>query len=109
MNTVDEFVESLVAATINNEVTWSAGTPELADVLEEVYGNSDKLYTFFDEEAGANVVFASYQYYAGEVESDEFLKRRKTLKLPQRRQGRRLQFCLTFSSHTYVYIMRQFA
>lgn len=74
MNTVDEFVESLVAATINNEVTWSAGTPELADVLEEVYGNSDKLYTFFDEEAGANVVFASYQYYAGEVESDEFLQ-----------------------------------
>lgn len=74
MNTVDEFVESLVAATINNEVTWSAGTPELAAALEEVYGNSDKLYTFFDEEAGANVVYASYQYYEGEVEADEFIK-----------------------------------
>ena len=74
MNTVDEFVEPLVAATINDEVKWNAGTDELAAVLVEVYGNSDKLYTFFDEEAGANVVFASYQYYAGEVESDDFLQ-----------------------------------
>lgn len=74
MNTVDELVESLVAATINNEVVWSVGTPELAAVLEEIYGNSDKLYTFLDEEAGANVVLASYQYYEGEVEADEFIK-----------------------------------
>ncbi|MER1985769.1 MAG: hypothetical protein ABS948_07740 [Solibacillus sp.] len=74
MNTVDEFVESLVAATVNNEVTWSAGTPELTEVLEEVYGNSQKLYAFFDAEAGANVVLAAYQYYEGEVEADEFIK-----------------------------------
>lgn len=25
-NTVDELLESLVAATVNNEVTWSKGT-----------------------------------------------------------------------------------
>lgn len=74
MNTVDEFVESLVAATVNNEIAWNAGTPELAEVLEEVYGNSQKLYAFFDTEAGANVVLAAYQYYEGEVEADEFIK-----------------------------------
>ena len=53
---------------------WSAGTPELRLVLEDVYGNSDTLYTFLDEEAGANVVVATYQYYEGEVEADEFIK-----------------------------------
>ena len=74
MNTVDEFVESLVAATVNNEVAWSLGTPQLAEVLEEVYGNSQKLYTFLDVEAGANVVLAAYQYYEGEVEAEEFIK-----------------------------------
>lgn len=73
-NTVDEFVESLVAATLNNELKWNAGTPELQEVLEEVYGNSEKLYSFLDEEAGANVVLVSYQYYEGEVEADEFIK-----------------------------------
>lgn len=74
MSAVDEFIESLVAATMNNEVAWSPGTPELTEALEEVYGNSQKLYTFVDEEAGANVVFAAYQYYEGEVEADEFIK-----------------------------------
>ncbi len=74
MNPVEDFVESLVAATVNKEVIWSAGTPELRSVLEEVYGNSDKLYMFLDEEAGANVVVATYQYYEGEVEADEFIK-----------------------------------
>ena len=74
MNTIEEFVESLVAATVNNEVKWSAGTPELRSVLEEVYGNSDTLYMFLDEEAGANVVLATYQYYEGEVEAEEFIK-----------------------------------
>ena len=73
-NTVDEFIESLVAATVNNEVKWSKGTAELENLLEEVYGNFDKLYTFLDEEAGANVVLATYQYYEGEVEADEFIK-----------------------------------
>lgn len=73
-NTVDEFVESLVAATLNNELKWNAGTLELKEVLEEVYGNSEKLYSFLDEEAGANVVLVSYQYYEGEVEADEFIK-----------------------------------
>lgn len=66
-NTVDEFVESLVAATVSNEVKWHAGTAELRDVLEEVYGNSDKLYSFLDEEAGAHVVVATYQYYEGQL------------------------------------------
>ena len=74
MNTIEEFVESLVAATVNKEVKWSEGTPELRSVLEEVYGNSDKLYMFLDEEAGAHVVVATYQYYEGEVEADEFIK-----------------------------------
>ncbi|MEK4627392.1 MAG: hypothetical protein ABS944_11885 [Solibacillus sp.] len=74
MNTVEEFVESLVAATANNEVSWSEGTSELRSVLEDVYGNSDSLYMFLDEEAGANVVVATYQYYEGEVEADEFIK-----------------------------------
>ena len=73
-NTVDEFVESLVAATVNKEVQWSAGSDELHAVLEEVYGNSDKLYLFLDEEAGAKVVLATYQYYEGEVEADEFIR-----------------------------------
>ncbi|WP_431027787.1 hypothetical protein [Lysinibacillus sp. LZ02] len=74
MNTVEEFVESLVAATVNKEVKWSEGTPQLRSVLEEVYGNSDTLYMFFDEEAGTHVVVATYQYYEGEVEADEFIK-----------------------------------
>jgi len=74
MNTIDEFLESLVAATVNEEVKWSPGTPEIRSVLEEVYGNSDKFHTFLDEEAGANVVVATYQYYEGEEEVEEFLK-----------------------------------
>lgn len=73
-NTVDELLESLVAATVNNEVKWSKGSEELEDVLEEVYGNTEKLYYFFDEEEGSNIVLATYQYYEGEVEADEFLK-----------------------------------
>lgn len=73
-NTVDELMESLVAATVNNEVKWSKGTEELEDVLEEVYGNTEKLYFFFDEEEGSNIVLATYKYYEGEVEADEFLK-----------------------------------
>lgn len=73
-NTVDELVESLVAATVNNEVQWSPGSPELQEVLEEVYGNSDELYTFLDEEAGANVVVATYQYYEGEIEAEEYIQ-----------------------------------
>lgn len=74
MSTVDEFVESLLAATVNDEVAWSTGTQELVEVLENAYGNSQKLYTFVDVEAGANVVFASYQYYDGEVEAEELIK-----------------------------------
>ena len=73
-NTVDELLESLVAATVNNEVKWSKGTEKLEDVLEEVYGNTEKLYFFFDEEEGSNIVLATYKYYEGEVEADEFLK-----------------------------------
>ena len=72
-NTVDTFVESLVAATLNNEVKWNKGTPELENLLQEVYGNSDKLFSFLDEEAGANVVLATYKYYEGEVEADEYI------------------------------------
>ena len=73
-NTVDELMESLVAATVNNEVKWSKGTDEIESVLEEVYGNTEKLYFFFDEEEGSNIVIATYKYYEGEVEADEFLK-----------------------------------
>ena len=73
-NTVDELLESLIAATVNNEVKWSKGTAELESVLEEVYGNTEKLYFFFDEEEGSNIVIATYKYYEGEVEADEFLK-----------------------------------
>lgn len=73
-NTVDEFIESLIVATVSKEVKWQAGSEKLQEVLEEVYGNSDKLYSFADVEAGANVVFSSYQFYEGEVESDEFIK-----------------------------------
>lgn len=73
-NTVDEFVGSLVAATLNKEVIWSAGADEVREALEEIYGNTDTLYSFLDEEAGANVVLATYQYYEGEVEADEFIR-----------------------------------
>lgn len=73
-NTVDEFIESLIVATVSKEVKWEKGSDKLQEVLEEVYGNSEKLYFFADKEAGANVVFASYQFYEGEVESDEFIK-----------------------------------
>lgn len=73
-NNVDEFIESLIVATVAKEVEWKAGTTELQAVLEEVYGNSEKLYSFADKEAGANVVFASYQFYEGEVEAEEFIK-----------------------------------
>ncbi|MER1998855.1 MAG: hypothetical protein ABS882_03700 [Lysinibacillus sp.] len=70
-NTVHEFVESLVAATVNNEVKWNEGSEQLVSVLEEVYGNSDQVFSFFDEEAGAHVVVATYQYYAGEDQVEE--------------------------------------
>ena len=70
-NTVDEFVESLVAATVNKQVQWEAGSAELTAAIEEVYGNADQLFSFLDEEAGAYVVLASYAYYAGEVQSEE--------------------------------------
>jgi selenocysteine lyase/cysteine desulfurase len=73
-NTVDELIESLIAATVNNEVKWSKGTTDLENVLEDVYGNTEKLYYFFDEEEGSNIVLATYKYYEGEVEADEFLK-----------------------------------
>ena len=73
-NTVDELIESLIAATVNNEVKWGKGTAELENVLEDVYGNTEKLYYFFDEEEGSNIVLATYKYYEGEEEADEFLK-----------------------------------
>lgn len=73
-NTVDEFVESLVAATINDEIKWDAGSDQLVSLLEEVYGNADRVYSFVDEEADAHVVVATYQYYEGEVASEEFIQ-----------------------------------
>ena len=73
-NTVDEFVESLVAATINDEIKWDAGSEQLVSLLEEVYGNADRVYSFVDEEADAHVVVATYQYYEGEVASEEFIQ-----------------------------------
>ena len=73
-NTVDDLIESLAAATVNNEIKWDKGTEALEEVLAEVYGNTEKLYYFFDEEEGSNIVLATYKYYEGEVEADEFLQ-----------------------------------
>lgn len=73
-NTVDDLIESLAAATVNNEIKWNKGTDTLEEVLTEVYGNTEKLYFFFDEEEGSNIVLATYKYYEGEVEADEFLQ-----------------------------------
>lgn len=73
-NTTDEFIESILAATLNNEIAWEPGAHDLEEILEEIYGNYGKIYTFIDEETAANVVFASYQYYEGEVEAEEFIK-----------------------------------
>ena len=73
-NTSDEFIESMLVATIAGETTWSQGSAELQTLLEDVYGNSTMLFMFKDEESGADVVLAGYQYYEGEVEADEFIK-----------------------------------
>lgn len=73
-NTVDDLIESLAAATVNNEIAWSKGTDALEEVLSEVYGNTEKLYFFLDEEEGSTIVLATYKYYEGEVEADEFLQ-----------------------------------
>lgn len=73
-NTVDEFIESLVAATINNEVKWNADPTEVQDIIEDVYGSAEKLFAFLDEETGAYVVLVSYQYCEGEVQAEEFIK-----------------------------------
>lgn len=73
-NTGDEFIESMLVATVKGEVNWEPGDTELGEWLEASYGNFEKLYTFKDTESGSDVVYVSYQYYEGEVESDEFIK-----------------------------------
>lgn len=73
-NTVDEFIESLIAATVNGEVKWNKGDTAMHEWFEASYGNYDRLYTFHDETAGTDVVFVGYQYYEGEVEEDEFIR-----------------------------------
>ena len=73
-NSADDFIESLVAATLSGEIQWTAGNDALGEVLEEAFGNYQDLYTFSDEEAGANVALVTYQYYDGEVEAEEFIK-----------------------------------
>jgi len=73
-NTVDEFIESLIAATVNGEVKWNKGDTAMHEWFEASYGNYDRLYTFHDETADTDVVFVGYQYYEGEVEEDEFIR-----------------------------------
>lgn len=72
-NTPDELIESLVAATAHGEVKWDQNAEEIRTALQETYGEVDELYTFLDEEAGAYVVLASYQYAVGEEGAESYI------------------------------------
>ena len=72
-NTPDELIESLVAATASGDVKWDQDSAEIRAALEETFGEVDDLYSFLDEEAGAFVVVASYQYAFGEEGSESYL------------------------------------
>ena len=72
-NTPDELIESLVAATASGDVKWEQDAAEIRAALEETYGEVEALYSFLDEEAGAFVVVASYQYAFGEEGSESYL------------------------------------
>ena len=72
-NTPDELIESLVAATASGDVKWDQDAEEIRAALEETFGEVEDLYSFLDEEAGAFVVVASYQYAFGEEGSESYL------------------------------------
>ena len=72
--TSDEFIESITAATGLGEVKWAQGSEKLQALLEEIFGDCSMLYSFEDQESGADVVLAAYQYYEGEEEAEEFIK-----------------------------------
>ena len=72
-NTPDELIESLVAATASGDVKWDQDATEIRAALEETFGEVEDLYSFLDEEAGAFVVVASYQYAFGEEGSESYL------------------------------------
>lgn len=72
-NTPDELVESLVVATATGEIKWDQNVEDLRKALEETYGEVEELYSFVDEEAGAYVVVATYQYAFGEEGAESYL------------------------------------
>jgi hypothetical protein len=72
-NTPDELIESLVAATAHGEIKWDQNVEEIRAALQETYGEVDDLYTFLDEEAGAYVVLASYQYAVGQEGAESYI------------------------------------
>ncbi len=72
--TNDEFINSLVIATGNGEMKWAQGDYDLHEWLEASYGNCGKLYILKDEESDSDIVYASYQFYEGEEEDDEFIR-----------------------------------
>lgn len=65
-NTPDELLTSLIGATASGEIEWTYNDEEIRAALEETYGEVDELFSFLDEESGAFVVLASYQYVYGE-------------------------------------------
>ena len=73
-NTPDELIESLVAATASGDVKWEHEATEIRTALEDTFGDVEQLYSFLDEEAGAFVVVASYQYSFGEEGSESYLE-----------------------------------
>ncbi len=72
-NTPDELIESLVAATASGDVKWEQDAEAIRTALEETFGEVEDLYSFLDEESGAFVVVASYQYAFGEEGSESYL------------------------------------
>ena len=72
-NTPDELIESLVAATASGDVKWEQDSEAIRTALEDTFGEVEDLYSFLDEEAGAYVVVASYQYAFGEEGSESYL------------------------------------
>ena len=72
-NTPDQLLESLIAATASGEIKWQTDATEIREALQETYGEVEDLYAFLDEEAGAYVVLATYQYAFGEEGSESFL------------------------------------
>ena len=72
-DTPNELVESLVVATASAEIKWDHNVEELRTALEETYGEVEDLYSFLDEEAGAYVILATYQYAFGEEGNESYL------------------------------------